>query len=149
MLALGTSRPRSVLCGPTSNASTVAATTRATATRTSCLWTTACRAFWDSGWTCLRTSKWIMTSGWSGRFSPNLFPGKNCYSENQQLSTSSYMKWNSFNLECSDWLTTALCYMFCTDWKWRMDGRAWLSVIITTQMLYVMNYSTLMPPTVF
>lgn len=82
-LVPGTSRPRSALCGPTSNASTVAATTRATATRTSCLWTTACKAFWDSGWTYPRTSKWTTTSGWSGRSSPNLFHGKNCYSENQ------------------------------------------------------------------
>lgn len=83
MLVPGTSRLRSVLCGPTLNALTVAATTRVTATRTSCLWTTACKVFWDSGWTYLRTSKLTTTSGWSGRSSPNLFHGKSCYSENQ------------------------------------------------------------------
>lgn len=87
-LVPGTSRLRSVLCGPTSNASTVAAMTRATATQTSCLWTIVCRVSWDSGWTCPRTSKWIMTFGWSGKSSPNLFPGRNCYSENQPNSFS-------------------------------------------------------------
>lgn len=85
----GTSRPRSALCAPTSSASTAAATTRATATRTSCPWTTASRAFWGSAWNCPRTSKWTTTCGWSGRSSPNLFHGKNCYSEKPQLSVRS------------------------------------------------------------
>lgn len=85
----GTSRPRNALCASTSSASTAGATTRATATRTSCPWTTASRAFWGSAWNCPRTSKWTTTCGWSGRSSPNLFHGKNCYSENPQLSVRS------------------------------------------------------------
>lgn len=88
MLVPGTSRLRNAPCGPTSNASTVAATTRATAIQTFCLWTTACRVFWDRGWTCLRTSKWTMTFGWSGKSSPSPYPGKSCCSENQ----NSYIK---------------------------------------------------------
>lgn len=87
----GTSRLRNALCAPTSSASIAAATTRATATRTSCPWITACRAFWGSAWTYPRTSKWTTTCGWSGRSSPSLFHGKNCYSENTQLSGRSSM----------------------------------------------------------
>lgn len=93
-LVPGTSRLRSVLCGQTSNASTAAAMTRTTATRTFCLWTTACRASWDSGWTCLRTSKWTMTCGWSGRSSPNLFHGRSCSSEDQWAQSSSHMHYD-------------------------------------------------------
>lgn len=87
----GTSRLRNALCAPTSSASIAAATTRATATRTSCPWITACRAFWGSAWTYPRTSKWTTTCGWSGRSSPSRFHGKNCYSENTQLSGRSSM----------------------------------------------------------
>lgn len=84
----GTSRPRSVPCGPTSSASTAGATTRTTATRTSCPWTTACRASWDSGWTCPRTLRWTTTSGWSARSSPSPSRGRSCSSEGRRARPS-------------------------------------------------------------
>ncbi|XP_049553131.1 striatin-interacting protein 1 isoform X5 [Orcinus orca] len=57
MPGLGTSRQRSVPFVPTSSASTPGGTTGSTATPTSCLWTTACKVSWASGWTSLRTSR--------------------------------------------------------------------------------------------
>lgn len=114
----GTSRPRSVPCGPASNASIAAATTRATAIQTSFPWTTAYRASWDSEWTCRRTSRWTTTFGWSARSSPNPFLGRNCCSEAQPLQNVfaflSKTVWDSFLPYKT--LTAALCYLF-----WQLD----------------------------
>lgn len=139
-LVRGTSRPRSALYEPTSSASTAAATTRATAIPTSCLWTTVCKVFWANEWTCPRTSKWTTTFGWRGKSSPNLFPGKNCYSETRPPSTflsfilvflfcflnsfSQVFRWSTTSAltdQQNSSLNRTVCYTFCIDWRWRMD----------------------------
>lgn len=133
MLVPGTFRLKSVLCGPTLNASTAAAMTKVTVTRTSCPWTTVCKVFWDSGSICLRTSKWTMIYGWSGRSSQNPFHGKNCYSEKQQPSTSLWFLFLNKTVRISSsekntnsalrdqtLMMKALNYMFVTDWRWLM-----------------------------
>lgn len=159
MLVPGTSRPRSVLCGPTSSASIVDATTRATATRTSSLWTTVCKVSWDSGWTCPRTSKWITTFGWSGRSSPNLFPGKNCYSENLN-DFYQQQKFQSGVQTTVQQTNSALSSMSHVLYRLKLtDGfnslnlpRCRFSIITFYSSVYVTNYwdfPTLMPPTVF
>lgn len=157
MLVPGTSRLKSVLCGPTSNASTAAATTKVTVTRTSCPWTTVCKVFWDSGSICPRTSKWTTIYGWSGRSSRNQFHGKNCYSENRQPSTSSWFLFLNKTVRISSsekntnsalndqTLMKALSYVFITDWRWRMDfTHAGVKPLQfdrgSKQILYLMNH---------
>ncbi|XP_061663544.1 striatin-interacting protein 1 homolog isoform X2 [Syngnathoides biaculeatus] len=72
---LGTSKRRSAPCGRASRSSTAGATTK-TATATSPPWTTACRAYWGSAWTCPTTSTTATRCGWRGRSSRSPSSGR-------------------------------------------------------------------------
>lgn len=133
-LVPGTSKLRSVPCEQTSSASTAAATTRATATQSLCLWTTVCKVFWDNGSICPRTFKWTTTFGWSGKSSPNLFPGRNCSSEN--VSRSSCLLERKLNQE-----TPTVLWQVRAWWKHyvpcstQTEDDKWISLWKVTQVL--------------
>lgn len=80
-------------------------------------WTTACRAYWDSGWSSQRTSTTPMNSGSSGRCFPSPFGGRSCCTTSEN---------NTFTCPQSHLSKDSRCY------KLRKGRLSWTWVVLST-----------------